>query len=96
MALVLCTAGAMAQTTTKTIRFTFARTGTGLTDIPVTVTVNDAASTEVGGQAVLGRQNISPTPWLTERHGYDPTCRQPQKQLDSHSHVPEQDSLIFL
>ncbi len=28
---------------------------------------------EVGGQAVLGRQNISPTPWLTERHGYDPT-----------------------
>ena len=31
-------------------------------------------STEVGGQAVLGRQNILPTPWLTERHGYDPTC----------------------
>ena len=27
----------------------------------------------VGGQAVLGRQNISPTRWLTERHGYDPT-----------------------
>ena len=25
---------------------------------------------EVGGQAVLGRQNILPTPWLTERHGY--------------------------
>ncbi|MDQ7982263.1 antA/AntB antirepressor family protein, partial [Paraburkholderia sp. SARCC-3016] len=24
---------------------------------------------EVGGQAVLGRQNILPTPWLTERHG---------------------------
>ncbi|MDQ7978634.1 efflux RND transporter periplasmic adaptor subunit, partial [Paraburkholderia sp. SARCC-3016] len=24
-------------------------------------------------QAVLGRQNILPTPWLTERHGYDPT-----------------------
>ena len=32
--------------------------------------VNDK---EVGGQAVLGRQNILPTPWLTERHGYDPT-----------------------
>ena len=30
---------------------------------------------EVGGQAVLGRQNILPTPWLTERHGYDPTYR---------------------
>ncbi len=28
---------------------------------------------EVGGQAVLGRQIIVPTPWLTERHGYDPT-----------------------
>ena len=28
---------------------------------------------KVGGQAVLGRQNILPTPWLTERHGYDPT-----------------------
>ena len=24
---------------------------------------------QVGGQAVLGRQNISPTPWLTKRHG---------------------------
>ena len=30
-------------------------------------------SAEVGGQAVLGRQDASPTPWLTERHGYDPT-----------------------
>ena len=28
---------------------------------------------EVGGQAVLGRQEIYSTPWLTERHGYDPT-----------------------
>ena len=28
---------------------------------------------QVGGQAVLGIQNILPTPWLTERHGYDPT-----------------------
>ncbi len=28
---------------------------------------------EVGGQAVLGRQSWSATPWLTERHGYDPT-----------------------
>ena len=25
------------------------------------------------GQAVLGRQQWAPTPWLTERHGYDPT-----------------------
>ena len=29
---------------------------------------------EVGGQAVLGRQSLVSTPWLTERHGYDPTC----------------------
>ncbi len=34
---------------------------------------NRTHGSEVGGQAVLGRQNISPTPWLTERHGYDPT-----------------------
>ena len=24
---------------------------------------------EVGGQAVLGRQQWAPTPWLTKRHG---------------------------
>ncbi len=30
---------------------------------------------EVGGQAVLGRQHSHTTPWLTERHGYDPTYR---------------------
>ncbi len=28
---------------------------------------------QVGGQAVLGRQMYETTPWLTERHGYDPT-----------------------
>ncbi len=28
---------------------------------------------QVGGQAVLGRQLCLSTPWLTERHGYDPT-----------------------
>ena len=28
---------------------------------------------EVGGQAVLGRQMYAANPWLTERHGYDPT-----------------------
>ena len=33
----------------------------------------DAISVEVGGQAVLGRQLQTATPWLTERHGYDPT-----------------------
>ncbi len=32
-----------------------------------------AYDTEVGGQAVLGRQLGLSTPWLTERHGYDPT-----------------------
>ncbi len=33
----------------------------------------DAMQAEVGGQAVLGRQVKVTTPWLTERHGYDPT-----------------------
>ncbi len=28
---------------------------------------------QVGGQADLGRQIGVATPWLTERHGYDPT-----------------------
>ena len=32
---------------------------------------------EVGGQAVLGRQIRQSTPWLTERHGYDPTLAGP-------------------
>ena len=31
---------------------------------------------EVGGQAVLGRQSLVSTPWLTERHGYDPTLHE--------------------
>ena len=37
------------------------------------------------GQAVLGRQDASPTPWLTERHGYDPTSpfrQSPERQQD--------------
>ncbi len=34
---------------------------------------------QVGGQAVLGRQPCSATPWLTERHGYDPTSRSSAK-----------------
>ena len=42
----------------------------GLTKFP-----RPTLSAEVGGQAVLGRQDASPTPWLTERHGYDPTFR---------------------
>ncbi len=32
-----------------------------------------ASPKQVGGQAVLGRQLGKPTPWPTERHGYDPT-----------------------
>ncbi len=34
---------------------------------------NEIPPVKVGGQAVLGRQLSSSTPWLTERHGYDPT-----------------------
>ncbi len=40
----------------------FAEQITRLTQVP-----------KVGGQAVLGRQSCHTTPWLTERHGYDPT-----------------------
>ena len=53
---------------------------TGLAKGVADESVVDAAATnkaaqkaKVGGQAVLGRQLPSPTPWLTERHGYDPT-----------------------
>ena len=28
---------------------------------------------ERAAQAVLGGQHLNPTPWPTERHGYDPT-----------------------
>ncbi len=35
-----------------------------------------ARRTKVGGQAVLGRQSKPTTPWLTERHGYDPTFKE--------------------
>ncbi len=38
---------------------------------------------EVGGQAVLGRQDLITTPWLTERHGYDPTSLNGQKPFFS-------------
>ncbi len=34
---------------------------------------DNSSSKKVGGQAVLGRQDSLTTPWLTERHGYDPT-----------------------
>ncbi len=36
-------------------------------------TLNQKGQAQVGGQAVLGRQSPRATPWLTERHGYDPT-----------------------
>ena len=42
-----------------------------VTSLPVPAVVLIAI--EVGGQAVLGRQLQTATPWLTERHGYDPT-----------------------
>ncbi len=45
----------------------------------------EAGSYKVGGQAVLGRQPPLPTPWLTERHGYDTTSstetRSSQRQI---------------
>ena len=35
--------------------------------------IRDLFSKEVGGQAVLGRQVQTATPWLTKPHRYDPT-----------------------
>ena len=37
---------------------------------------------QVGGQAVLGRQSLVSTPWLTERHGYDRLPRRLQKTVN--------------
>ena len=36
-------------------------------------TIVEVLKGESRRQAVLGRQLELPTPWLTERHGYDPT-----------------------
>ncbi|MDW3604526.1 MAG: hypothetical protein QOK67_05775, partial [Nitrososphaeraceae archaeon] len=41
----------------------------------------------VGGQAVLGRQILTPTPWLTERHGYDPTLYRISSGTDKESNL---------
>ena len=63
MALVLCTIGAMAQT--KSIEFKVAPTGTGLTDIPVTVTVDGVATDKItatlsaSANGVTALKNIS-------------------------------------
>ncbi len=38
---------------------------------------------QVGGQAVLGRQDLITTPWLTERHGYDPTLHPSLRQANT-------------
>ena len=45
---------------------------------------------EVGGQAVLGRQYSFATPWLTERHGYDPTGDLLQTHREEIYHTPSQ------
>ena len=46
---------------------------------------NPKDKTEVGGQAVLGRQVLSTTPWLTERHGYDPTFSDQNPDRDKYT-----------
>ncbi len=54
------------------------------------------AALQVGGQAVLGRQNLYSTPWLTERHGYDPTCsvylKRLKENLETAIHLTNPDS----
>ncbi len=42
-------------------------------DVSDAETIAKNANTQVGGQAVLGRQPLDSTPWLTARHGHDPT-----------------------
>ena len=49
------------------------QSGLPVSDAPGTIHSIRCADRKSEGQAVLGRQNILPTPWLTERHGYDPT-----------------------
>ena len=40
---------------------------------PHEISVVKGYNLESRRQAVLGRQVLTTTPWLTERHGYDPT-----------------------
>ena len=46
-----------------------------LLNLIVTYSANSLSSyiNKSEAQAVLGRQHLKPTPWLTERHGYAPT-----------------------
>ncbi len=52
-------------------------TGEGL--VALGVMTEEMFASQVGGQAVLGRQVKVTTPWLTERHGYDPTFQKRRK-----------------
>ena len=42
---------------------------------------------------VLGRQLGATTPWLTERHGYDPTCSVYHDTLH-HCHIALHDHVV--
>ena len=52
---------------------------------------------QVGGQAVLGRQSLVSTPWLTERHGYDPTCPidriEPRRDILAAAQLPSEHNI---
>ena len=58
IALVLLCGVTMAQTT-NTVKFTFARTGTGLTDIPVNVTVNGVATNDITATLSASATNVT-------------------------------------
>ena len=58
MALALVCGATMAQTT-NTVKFTFARTGTGLTDIPVNVTVNGVATDDITATLSASATNVT-------------------------------------
>ncbi len=58
IALVLFAGTTMAQTT-NTVKFTFARTGTGLTDIPVNVTVNGVTTEDITATLSASATNVT-------------------------------------
>ena len=61
------------STLTLVVIITAAGTAIGVVCGRLGGVVDSLMMREVGGQAVLGRQIGNSSPWLTERHGYDPT-----------------------
>ncbi len=72
--------GFAGNTATNTLKPATLETG-AVIKVPLFINEGDVLKIDTRkseGQAVLGRQHIRTTPWLTERHGYDPTYQHPQ------------------